>query len=130
MEKKFKILRFIGTVYKVLGIITAVLTILGAAGICLTSVLGGAMIDQVQREFGEIGPVGLMSGAAGGAIIGGFLLVWGTIIALLLLAAGEGIYLLLALEENTRTTADCMQQFSSAQYPAQTYPAEPYTPQP
>ena len=130
MEKKFKILRFIGTVYRILGIITAVLTVLGAAGICLTSVLGGAMIDQVQRELGDIGPLGLMSGAAGGAIIGGFLLVWGTITALLLLAAGEGIYLLLALEENTRTTADCMQQFSSAQYPAQTYPAEPYTPQP
>jgi hypothetical protein len=130
MEKKFKILRFIGTVYRILGIITAVLTVLGAAGICLTSVLGGAIMDQVQSELGNIGPVGLLGGAAGGAIIGGFLLVWGTIIALLLLAAGEGIYLLLALEENTRTTADCMQQFSTAQYPAQTYPSEPYTPQP
>ena len=130
MEKKFKILRFIGTVYKVLGIITAVLTVLGAVGICLTSVLGGAIFDQIQGELGNLGPMGVMGGAAGGAIIGGFLLVWGTIIALLLLAAGEGIYLLLALEENTRTTADCMQQFSSAQYPAQTYPAEPYTPQP
>ena len=130
MEKKFKILRFIGTVYKVLGIITAVLTVLGAVGICLTSVLGGAIFDQIQGELGNLGPMGVMGGAAGGAIIGGFLLVWGTIIALLLLAAGEGIYLLLALEENTRTTADCMQQFSSAQYPAQTHPAEPYTPQP
>jgi len=130
VEKKFKILRFIGTVYKVLGIITAVLTVLGAVGICLTSVLGGAIFDQIQGELGNLGPMGVMGGAAGGAIIGGFLLVWGTIIALLLLAAGEGIYLLLALEENTRTTADCMQQFSSAQYPAQTYPAEPYTPQP
>ena len=130
MENKFKILRFIATVYRILGIITAVLTILGAAGICLTSVLGGAMMDQVQSGLGELGTVGLMSGAAGGAIIGGFLLVWGTIMALLLLAAGEGISLLLALEENTRTTADCMQQFSLAQYPAQTYPTETYTPQP
>jgi len=130
MEKKFKILRFIGTVYRILGIITAVLTVLGAVGICLTSVLGGAIFDQIQGELGNLGPMGVMGGAAGGAIIGGFLLVWGTIIALLLLAAGEGIYLLLALEENTRTTADCMQQFSSAQYSAQTYPAEPYTPQP
>jgi len=96
VEKKFKILRFIGTVYKVLGIITAVLTVLGAVGICLTSVLGGAIFDQIQGELGNLGPMGVMGGAAGGAIIGGFLLVWGTIIALLLLAAGEGIYLLLA----------------------------------
>jgi hypothetical protein len=130
MEKKFKILRFIGTVYKILGIITAVLTLLGAVGICLASVLGGAMMDQVQSEFGNIGPVALMGGAAGGVIIGGALLVWGAITALLLLAAGEGISLLVALEENTRTTALYMQQFSQPEYPAETYPAEPYTPQP
>jgi len=130
MEKKFKILRFIGTVYKLLGIITAVLTVLGAAGFCLTSLLGGAIFDQIQRELGNLGPVGLMGGAAGGVIIGGFLLVWGAIVAVMLLAAGEGIFLLLALEENTRTTADCMRQFSLAQSPAQTYPTETYMPQP
>jgi len=130
MEKKFKILRFIGTVYRILGIITAVLTLLGAAGICLTSILGGAMMDQLQNQFGDIGPVGLMGGAAGGVIIGGVVLLWGAITALLLLATGEGISLLLSLEENTRTTALYMQQFSQPEYPAETYPAEPYTPQP
>jgi len=130
MEKKFKVLRFIGAVYKILGIITAVLTLLGAAGICLTTVLGGAIVDQVQSELGDIGPLGLMGGAAGGVIIGGFVLLWGAITALLLLAAGEGIALLVALEENTRTTALTMQLFSRPEDPAETYPAEPYTPQP
>ena len=125
MEKKFKVLRLIGTLYKVLGIITAVLTVVGAAGICLTSILGGAIFDQIQGELGNLGPMGMMGGAAGGAIIGGFLLVWGAIVALLLLAAGEGIALLLALEENTRTTAECMTQFSSAQYPTETYTPQP-----
>ena len=66
MEKKFKILRFIGGLYKVLGIITAVVTVLGAVAICLASILGGAIMDQVQSQFGDIGPVGLMGGAAGG----------------------------------------------------------------
>ncbi|MCJ7739330.1 MAG: hypothetical protein MUQ10_18790 [Anaerolineae bacterium] len=129
MEKKFKVLRFIAAVHKILGIITAVLTVIGAVGICLTSILGGAIFDRIQTELGNLGPVGVMGGAAGGAIVGGFLLIWGTIVAVVLLAAGEGIFLLLALEENTRTTADCMQQFSLAQYPAQTDPTEPYTPQ-
>ena len=130
MEKKFKILRFIGGVYKVLGIVTAVVTVLGALAICLTSILGGAMMDQLQNQFGDIGPVGLMGGAAGGAIIGGLLLVWGAIVALLLLAIGEGICLLLGLEENTRTTAIYMQEFSQPQYPAEAYPTEVYSPQP
>lgn len=115
MEKKFKILRFVGSVYKILGIISAVVTVIAGIGICLTSVLGGAMLDRVQRELGNVGPMGLVGGAAGGAIIGGVILLYGATMALLLYGIGEGIYLLLTLEENTRATAIYLQQVSQPQ---------------
>ena len=113
MEMKFKVLRLVGSVYKVLGIISAVLTLILALGICLVSLLGGAMMDQVQRELGRtMGPLGMLGGAAGGAIAAGFVLIYGVVMTLVLYGAGEGIYLLLALEENTRTTAILLQQYS------------------
>lgn len=110
MERRFKILRLIGTIYKVLGAITGVLTIVGALGICLMSVLGAAIYEDIQAELG-VG--GLISGAVGGVIIGGVILLYGAVMTLMLYGLGEGIYLLLALEENTRTTAITMQQYSS-----------------
>jgi hypothetical protein len=114
MDRKFKVLRLIGSVYKVLGIISAVLTLILAVGICLVSLLGGAVMDQLQREMGRaMGPVGMVGSAAGGAVAAGFVLIYGVVMTLLLYGAGEGIYLLLALEENTRTTAICLQQYSN-----------------
>jgi len=114
IEKKFKILRFIGSVYKVLGIIAAVLTIVAALGICVMSILGGAAMDQVQRELGDVG-LGLLGGMAGGAIIAVGVILYGGIMALLLYGVGEGIFLLLSLEENTRITADYLQRYSEQQ---------------
>ena len=120
MERKFKVLRFIGSAYKVLGIISGVLTAIGALGICLTSILGGAMVDQVQRQLGEAtGALSLMGGVAGGIIVAGIVLVYGAVMTLMLYGVGEGIYLLIALEENTRTTAICLQQYSAEDVAAQ-----------
>ncbi len=54
----------------------------------------------------------LLGGAAGGVIAAGLVLIYGAVMTLVLYGAGEGIYLLLALEENTRATALYLQQFS------------------
>jgi hypothetical protein len=114
MDRKFRVLRLIGSIYKILGIISAVLTLILALGICLVSLLGGAMMDQVQRELGRtMGPLGMVGGAAGGAIVAAFVVIYGAVMTLFLYGAGEGIYLLLALEENTRSTAICLQQYSA-----------------
>ncbi len=114
MDKKFRVLRFIGTVYKILGIIAAVLTVVGSLAICLTSVLGGTMMNQFQRQFGGgYGSYGLMNGPVAGVIAGIIILLYGAIMTFMLYGLGEGIYLLLALEENTRTTATYLQQYSA-----------------
>ena len=107
MEKKYGILRFIGSVYKVVGIIIGVLTLLGALGICLTSVLGSDIFNQMQRGFG----MGVRTGLAG--VIGAVsTLISGAILALTLYATGEGVFLLISLEENTRATALYLRRYA------------------
>jgi len=110
MEKRYAALRIIGTIYKVLGGITGALTLLAAVGICATSILGGAALDSFGREFGgDTGLLGLFSGFFGGLITSLVVILYGGVLAITLYAFGEGVYLLLALEENTRTTAMLLQ---------------------
>lgn len=112
MKKRFGILRLIGSIYKVLGIIVAVITLLAAIGVCATSVLGGAALEQFMgtvEQYGDAvtpgGPWGMMGGMAGGLIGGIGIILSGLAMAIGLYAGGELIYLLLSLEENTRVTA-------------------------
>jgi hypothetical protein len=107
VEKKFKILRFIGSVYKIVGAIIAVLTILGSIGICVTTFVGGAFMGRMQREFG----VPMAQSTLAGIFAAGSALISGAVLALTLYASGEGIFLLLSLEENTRATALYLQQY-------------------
>jgi hypothetical protein len=116
MEKKFKALRFVGTVYKVIAIIVGALTAISAIGFCLMSILGGSLFDAAINSVGgyggsgSSGPAGALGGILGGVVIGGIILLYGGITSITLYAFGEGIYLLIGLEENTRTTALLLQQ--------------------
>jgi hypothetical protein len=110
MERRYGALRFVGTVYKVVGIIFAVLTLLAVLGTCLFSVLGGGALGAVGRELGDNTGFGTFLGTTVGGVIGAFFLIlYGGGLSLTLYALGEGIYLLLALEENTRRTAQLLQ---------------------
>jgi hypothetical protein len=117
MEKRFGALRFVGTIYKVLGIFIGILTFISAIGICVMSTLSGSILtlilNNVSNNYGggnSTGPVGLLGGILGGVIVGGIILINGGIIAITSFAAGEGIYLAIGIEENTRTTAFLLQQ--------------------
>ena len=105
MNRRFVILRTIATIYKVLGIISAVLTLISIIGLCATTVLGGAFLGSFYVEFGIGSGVNLVGGAVGGIIVALITLLSGGGAALTFYAMGEGIYLLIALEENTRATA-------------------------
>jgi hypothetical protein len=80
------------------------------------SVLGGSLFDAALNSVsryggsGSSGPAGTLGGILGGVIIGGIILLYGGIASITLYAFGEGIYLLIGLEENTRTTALLLQQ--------------------
>ncbi|MEW6567032.1 MAG: hypothetical protein AB1449_02475 [Chloroflexota bacterium] len=110
MEKRYGALRIVGTVYKVLGIIAAVLTVLAVLAMCGTSVLGGAALGSMGRQFGQdLGMGGWFSGVMGGVFVSIAAILYGGIIAVTMYAFGEMIYLLIALEENTHTTAMMLQ---------------------
>jgi len=97
MEQRFRVLRIIGTIYKVLAWIALALGGLGALG---ASVLGGARIARRAAPWARV--VGGIAGGIMGAL--GILLV-AILYFLILYAAGEFVYLALAIEKNTRETA-------------------------
>jgi hypothetical protein len=114
MEKRYTALRVIGTIYRVLGIITLIITIITVIGICGTSVLGGSALDAISSQYSNgSGNTGLISGLFGGVIFSIFTILYGGLASITLFAFGEGVYLLISLEENTRRTALLIEQKST-----------------
>ena len=113
MEPRYRALRIIGTIYKVLGAIAGAITILLVLVICASSVLGGAALSSLSNQLGESSGFGALSGGVfGGFLISLFAMLYGGGIAVTLFGFGEGISLLLALEENTRATAQLLRSQS------------------
>jgi hypothetical protein len=111
MEKRYKVLRFIGSLYKVLGVILLTITIIGAAGICGASIWGGVAFETIGRDFGaDPNFANFFNSVFGGVFVGFFLLLYGGFMSLATYAFGEGIYVLLALEENTRASSLLLQR--------------------
>jgi hypothetical protein len=130
LEKRFQVLRILGTLWKVLAWITLIVGVLSSLGILLLGVLGSG--DFVLRYFGQ--DPGAVRGAwsAVSGIVGFVAGLVATIIYFLILyAIGEVVFLLLALEENTRLTVSWMQHWASsaaqAQWSESAPPATPST---
>lgn len=125
MEKRYKALRAVGTFYKVLGIIAGIVTILIVLGICGISLSGGAILSRLARDNPNASFLSLYSGFLGivWAVVA---LIYGGGVTLTLFAAGEGIYLLLGLEENTRLTSMLLQQQNFQSLPQNPQPVQPY----
>lgn len=99
VPKRFSILRFFGSLLKVLAWIFLVLSIVGAIG----AVLAGSAMSPFLSQLGLPGS-DLLSGT-GGIIAGVVTLVLGLLYFVLFYALGENVQLTLAVEENTRLTA-------------------------
>ena len=54
MEKRYNALRIIGTIFKVLGVMVGILTLLALLATCAASFFGGAAIEQVGRDLGQL----------------------------------------------------------------------------
>jgi hypothetical protein len=116
MERRYAALRIIATIYKVLGVLVGIGTVLAAIGFCALGAMGSAALSSFNGGQNAAG--GVLGGFLGGVVA----LIVGTIYTLTLYALGDGISLLLALEENTRQTATLLQQSAgrSASLPAPT----------
>ncbi len=102
MEKRYAALRIVGTIYRVLGGLVALVTVLMALVLCLSIMVGGASLGSLGSDEAFAGVFG---GVVGGLIISAVMVLYGGAVAVTLFAVGEGIYLLIAVEENTRATA-------------------------
>ncbi|MBX3052331.1 MAG: hypothetical protein KF753_12685 [Caldilineaceae bacterium] len=105
VPQRFGVLRLIGTLLKVIAWIVL-------AGSILLALLAG-LAGPIARQF--LGDAGLQSellslGSAGGLIAGVSLMLMGIVLFLVLYAAGENIFLQLAIEENTRMSAALLLQ--------------------
>jgi hypothetical protein len=124
LDKRYRALRIIGTVYKIFGILAGIMTIFSVLAVCGTSTIGGMALDEFSREFGgEQMFTGLLSGVLGGVFISLFIILSGGVTALGLYALGEGIYLLISMEENTRATAAFLYRQPQAQIVTQPSPS-------
>ena len=102
MQRRYRALRIVATVYKVFGLLVGIATVLIVIGMFAMGVFGGAA-GHGMGQGGAAFP--LMTGIFGGVLGGLIALLYGGIVAVTLYAIGEAIYLLLALEENTREAA-------------------------
>jgi hypothetical protein len=119
MERRYHALRTIANIYRVLGYIVAVLTILSILAICGLSVISGTAFQTISQDLGvNTRASGVAGSIFGGLIVSLIVLIYGGVVAISLIAFGEGIYLLIAVEENTRKTALLLQNQPKVTLPA------------
>jgi hypothetical protein len=104
MEKKFKILRIVAFLWKILAWVILVISLLGACG---SLVLGFVLSDQLARTSSGLGiSVSVVGGPLGALVTALVVTLIGIFYFLSLYAVAEMIDVMLALEENTRATAE------------------------
>jgi hypothetical protein len=101
MKSRFGVLRILATILKVLGIITAALSVLGALGTLVASFAGGNLWSMLGYDANSGFFVGLV-GAFG-------ILILGALYAVIMYAYGEFIMLMLAMEDNTFKTVKLLE---------------------
>jgi hypothetical protein len=112
MEKRFRALRIIGTIYKIFAFIVLGLGVLFGLIYLVVGLVGGASAMSRDASFGALGGI---IGVAGGLAI----LIYAVIVFLILYGAGEAVFLALAVEENTRETNMLLRSLTSR-------PAQPF----
>ncbi len=128
IEKRYKLLRFIATVFKIVAWIVLVVGLLASTGALVLSLTGGLF------SAGDMGPIGPRFVTP--VMLGAPAFVIGVLITLLNFctwyAAGAIITLFIAIEENTRATATWLESQPRATTPTPpTYdPAVLQTPPP
>jgi hypothetical protein len=126
MEKRYQALRVLARIYQIIGIIIGIITVVAIIAGCVGVAIGGAGLSRLSREFGLQWPGAMMGGTVAGLVGLVLGLLYGGIAALTMYAIGEGILVLLAMEENTRATANLLRQPPSqpATSPAEFEPPE------
>jgi uncharacterized membrane protein len=110
MEKRYRILRIVAGFYKGLGLLIGGVGILAAVFAIVAVIVGGAQLRQASAMYAQAYPFLQVTG-----ILGLILAILVTLAGVLLAAAltyatGEGISVLMDVEENTRATGILLKQ--------------------
>jgi len=114
VPKRFGVLRFFGTLMKVIAWIVLVLSVLGAIG----AVIAGSS-TAVTNLLTQFLPADAFASTGGGIVIGIMVLLYGILNFLILYVVGESLHLSLAMEENTRLTAALLLRMHQESQPAE-----------
>jgi hypothetical protein len=117
MEKRYRALRTIATIFKVLGWVILILGILSACGTSAAMVLGGSTVLGMGGP-GRGGDVSLVYALVIAVVTFIVMIVTVGLYALVLIAASEGIQVFLDIEENTREMARRLAQRGGGAVPA------------
>jgi hypothetical protein len=102
MEKRYRALRTIATIFKILGWVILALGILSVCGTSGAILLGVTSVPGVMGVNVTGGEAGLLWGLIGAAIAFVGMIVTVGLYALILIAGSEAINVFLDIEENTR----------------------------
>ncbi len=102
MEKKFKILRIVAFIWKIVAWVILVISILGGCGSLIALLVAG---NQFSRQASALG-LGTFGGTVGGIVFAVIAILVGLFYFISLYAIAETIDVMLALEENTRATVE------------------------
>ncbi|HUV15557.1 MAG TPA: hypothetical protein VMW28_03220 [Pelolinea sp.] len=105
MKKRFGVLKVLSTILKILGIVTAALSVLGGLITFIMSFAGGDIFSALG--FDATG--GVLAGLMGAFVI----VVVGALYALMLYGYGELLMLLVSMEENTFKTVKLLEEVTS-----------------
>ena len=104
MEKRFRALRVVSVVWKVLAWIILILGILSGLFVVVIGAIQGR-VGQPSTVLSTVPVVSTVTGLLSGVLLGVGLLLGALVQFVLMYAAGEVIDLGLSLEQNTRETA-------------------------
>ncbi len=104
METRFRSLRIIASILKILAWIALVGGILAGIGTLIAGIAGGRAILP-SGAGSDMATLGLLGGTIGGLVAGLGILLVSFLNFLFLYATGDAIDLALAIEQNTRETA-------------------------
>ena len=100
VAKRYKALRLIAMLYKILALVVG--------GVCV--LMGcSCFVSGIAIDFGSSTAIGLdLMGIFGGTVGGLFLLVYGAFLFIFLYGLGEWMYVFMDIEENTRKTNETL----------------------
>jgi hypothetical protein len=117
METKYRALRTIATIFKVLGWVVLILGILGACGSSAMAVFGGSTVWGMAGAGRGGSDVSLVYSLVIAVVIFIVAIVTVGLYALALIAASEGIQVFLDIEANTRDMAKGLAQRGAGAIP-------------